>query len=123
MPEIRREDQSYYFSYFKKLYESWEKSMSEAMDLWLNNPVFTDSAEKAIEKSVEFKDYTYDIMERTLKNRYIFTAYDMDKLTRSLDNIETKLNKLEEKINEIQSAKRSSTESKKGSLKKGGKKQ
>jgi len=91
-----------YFSYFKKLYESWEKSMSRALEVWLKNPLFTSTTEKAIEKSAEFKNYIYDIMERTLKQRYFPTRNDMDKLMTSLDMLETKVSELSEKINELQ---------------------
>lgn len=120
MPEISKDEESCYFSYFKKLYESWERSMSKAMGVWLNNPLFTHSTEKAIEKSVEFKDYIYDIMDRTLKHRFIPPIYDIDKLAKSLDELEIKLNEVQEKINKIQSVKKSTTERKKRVQKKGG---
>jgi polyhydroxyalkanoate synthesis regulator phasin len=112
MPEKSKEGELYYFSYFKKLYESWEKSMSQALEVWLKSPIFTNSAEKAIEKSIEFKNYMHDIMERTLKHRYLPTKNDMDKLMNSLDNLEVKLNKLEGKINELQSAQKLTPERK-----------
>jgi len=120
MPEISKDEESCYFSYFKKLYESWERSMSKAMGFWFNNPIFTSSTEKAIEKSVEFKDYIYDIMDRTLKHRFIPAMHDMDKLVKTLDKLEVKANKVEEKINKIQSTKKLTTELKKGAQKKGG---
>ncbi len=53
----KRERELHYFSYFKKLYESWEKSMSQALEVWLKSPLFTNSTEKAIEKSIEFRNY------------------------------------------------------------------
>lgn len=120
MPEISKDVESCYFSYFKKLYESWERSISKAMGVWFNNPIFTSSTEKAIEKSVEFKDYIYNVMDRTLKHRFIPAMYDMDKLAKSLDKLEVKLNKAEEKINKIQRPKRLNTERKKRVQKKGG---
>ncbi|HLE25643.1 MAG TPA: hypothetical protein VI935_08340 [Thermodesulfobacteriota bacterium] len=120
MPEISKDEESCYFSYFKILYESWERSMSKAMGVWFHNPIFTCSTIKAIEKSVEFKDYIYDIMDRTLKHRFIPAMHDMDKLVKSLDKLEVKVNKVEEKINKIQSTKKLTTELKKGAQKKGG---
>jgi len=36
-----------YFSYFSKLYESWEKSTHQAMKAWIKNPLM----EQAVEKS------------------------------------------------------------------------
>ena len=120
MPEISKDEESCYFSYFKILYESWERSMSKAMGVWFHNPIFTCSTIKAIEKSVEFKDYIYDIMDRTLKHRFIPAMHDMDKLVKSLDKLEVKVNKVEEKINKIQSTKKLTTELKKRVQKKGG---
>ena len=120
MPDISKDEESCYFSYFKILYESWERSMSKAMGVWFHNPIFTCSTIKAIEKSVEFKDYIYDIMDRTLKHRFIPAMHDMDKLVKSLDKLEVKVNKVEEKINKIQSTKKLTTELKKGAQKKGG---
>jgi hypothetical protein len=120
MPEAKREEESYYFNYFKKLYESWEKSMAKVMEVWLNNPIFANSADRAIEKSIEFKGYIHDIMERTLRHRSTPTKYNMDKIAKSLDQLEVKLNKVEDKISKIQGAKRSTTKLKKGSSKKGG---
>ncbi len=120
MSEINKDEESCYFTYIKNLYESWERSMSKAMGVWFNNPIFTSSTQKAIEKSVEFKDYIRDIMERTLMHKYIPTLYDMNKLMELLGNLDAKLNKLEEKINEIQKSKKPTTKWKKGSSKKGG---
>jgi hypothetical protein len=114
MPEKDKERESYYFSYFKKLYESWEKSTSQVLEVWLKNLLLKDNMEKAFEKSVEFKNYIQDIMEKTLKHRYFPSKNDMNKLTSSLYNLEEKLNKLEEKINELQSTRESTPESKKG---------
>jgi hypothetical protein len=98
----KREGELYYFSYFKRLYESWEESTSQALEVWLKSSLFTNTTEKAIEKSVEFKNYIYDIMERTLKQRYFPMKNDMEKIINSLDNLEIKLNKLSERINELQ---------------------
>jgi hypothetical protein len=120
MPETKREDESYYFSYFKKLYESWERSMSKVMEVWLNNPIFTNSADKAIEKSLEFKGYIHDIMERTLRHRFISTKYNVDKLAKSLDQLEVKLNEVEEKISKVHNTKRSTIKPKKGKFKERG---
>ncbi len=122
MPEINKDEEPYYFNYFRKLYESWERSMSKAMEVWLKNPIFAHNAEKAIEKSIEFKGYIHEIMERTLKHRFIPTRHEMNKLVKSLDDLEVKLNKVEERINETKNTTRSAIKPKKRSLKKGGKK-
>lgn len=102
MPEKDEEEESNYFGYFKKLYESWERSASQAVDIWLKSPLFTNSMERAIEKSIEFKRYIQDTIERTLKQRYIPTRDDTDKLKDSLDRLQERLNHLEEKIGKLE---------------------
>lgn len=102
MNEKKREIELDYFSYFKKLYESWEKSMSQALEIWLKNPLLTNTTEKAIEKSAEFKNYIYDIMERTLRHRYLPIKDDMDKVITSLDKLEIRVDELSERIDELQ---------------------
>jgi hypothetical protein len=69
MDEKRNDGELYYFIYFKKLYESWEKTMSHALKLWMRTPLFTNSMVNAMEKSVEFNNYMREIMELTLKQR------------------------------------------------------
>ncbi len=69
MTERRNDSELYYFIYFKKLYESWEKAMSHALKLWMRTPLFTNSMVNSTEKSVEFKNYMREIMELTLKQR------------------------------------------------------
>jgi hypothetical protein len=101
MSEKKREAELDYFSYFKKLYESWEKSMYQALEIWLKNPLLINTAEKAIEKSAEFKNYMSDVMERTLKLRYFPMKDDMDKVITSLDKLEIKVNELSERIDEL----------------------
>jgi Na+/phosphate symporter len=102
-----------YLSYFKKLYESWEKYMFQALEVWLKNPLFTNTTEKAIEKSTEFKNYIHDIMERSLKQRYFPMKDDMDKVITSLDKLETRVSELSERINEFQVAEKSMSKHKK----------
>jgi hypothetical protein len=106
MYEKKRESELDYFSYFKKLYESWEKSMSQALEVWLKTPLLINTSEKAVEKSAEFNNYIHDIMERTLKQRYFPMKDDMDKVITSLDKLEIKVNELSERIKELQTAKK-----------------
>jgi hypothetical protein len=98
----KRERELHYFSYFKKLYESWERSMSQALEVWLKNPLVTNSTEKAIEKSIEFRNYIYEIMDRSLQQRVFPMKDDMDKVLGSLDILETKLNKLSKRMDELE---------------------
>lgn len=69
MAERRNDSELYYFIYFKKLYESWEKTMFHALKLWMRTPLFTSSMVNAVEKSAEFKNYMREIMELTLRQR------------------------------------------------------
>jgi len=104
MPVKDGEEESKYFSYFKKLYESWEKSASQALEIWLKSPLFRNNMERALAKSIEFKDYINETMERNLKHKYIPMKSDMDKLSSSLKNLEQKLNSLEEKLKNFESS-------------------
>jgi len=113
MPEKNKEEESKYFGYFKKLYESWEKSASQAVDIWLKSPLFTNSMERAVEKSIEVKNYIQDTIERTLKQRYIPTRNDTDKLKDSLDKLQEKLKHLEEKIKNLEANPKPTAERKK----------
>jgi hypothetical protein len=112
MPEKKKEEESNYFSYFKKLYESWEKSTSQALDVWLKSPLFTNSMERAVEKSIEFKNYIQDTMERNLRLRYVPIKNDSDRVAISLDKINQKLNLLEEKIKSLETTPSSTKEKK-----------
>lgn len=103
MPEKEKEEESKYFSYFKKLYETWEKSTSQALEVWLRSPLFRNNMERAVEKSNEFKNYIHDTMERNIKHKYIPMKKDMDKLMGSLKSLEEKLYMLEEKISNLES--------------------
>ncbi|MCH8028599.1 MAG: hypothetical protein IH874_01535 [Candidatus Dadabacteria bacterium] len=105
MADKRTEGETYYLNYFKKLYESWEKSMSNALELWLKSPASAASAQSAVKKAQEFKDYMYEIMERTLKNKYLPMKNDFDRIAESLDNLEDKLSRLSERIEDIETLK------------------
>ena len=120
MAEKKREGELYYFSYFERLYESWEKSASQALEVWLKGSLFRNTTEKAIEKSIEFKKYIYEIMDRTLKQRYFPMKNDIDKIINSIDNLEIKLNRLSERIDEIQTTKKSNLKRKRVKPKQGG---
>ncbi len=97
-------EEIYYFSYFKKLFESWEESTNKLMDVWMNSPLM----ERAVEKSSEFKSYIHSFMEHTLEQRYLPEKKDMDKLIDTLDSLGEKIAELESKITDLQtSAKKS----------------
>ncbi len=117
MSEKKRESELDYFSYFKKLYESWEKSMSQALEFWFKNPLLTNTTEKAIEKSAEFKNYIYDIMERTLRHRYFPMKDDMNKVITYLDKLEIRVDELSERIDELQVVERPTLKHKKSKQK------
>ncbi|GBD39943.1 hypothetical protein HRbin37_02229 [bacterium HR37] len=102
MGDKKREEPDY-FNYFKRVYELWEKSASQALELWIKSPLFKNTMEKALEKSTEFRNYIQEVMDRTLKYRYFPMKNDIDKLAEYLSSLEEKLNKLESKINELQS--------------------
>ncbi|HVY55723.1 MAG TPA: hypothetical protein VHC46_08210 [Thermodesulfobacteriota bacterium] len=91
-------EQIYYFSYFKKLYESWEESTNKMMDVWMSSPLM----ERAVEKSSEFKNYIHSFIENTLEKRYLPEKRDMEKLFDTLDSLEEKIAVLEEKIAGLQ---------------------
>jgi len=94
----------FYFTYFEQLYESWEKSASKAIKLWFNNPLFNNCMERAFEKSTEFKNYTREIIEKSLNYRYLPMKNDFLKLTNSLENVEIKLLALEDKVKDVKKA-------------------
>lgn len=91
-------DEAYYLGYFKKLYESWEESTHNMMDVWFNSPLM----DRAVEKSSEFKNYVKTFMEQSLEKRNIPQKGEMDKLINTIDALELKISKLEEKIDNLQ---------------------
>jgi polyhydroxyalkanoate synthesis regulator phasin len=92
-------EEVYYFSYFKKLFESWEESTNILMDVWMKSPLM----ERAVEKSSEFKNYIHGFIEQTLEQRYLPQKKDMDKLINTLDSLGEKIVELESKIADLQS--------------------
>ena len=102
-------EQIYYFSYFKKLYESWEESTNKLMDVWMSSPLM----DRAVEKSSEFKNYIHNFIENTLEKRYLPEKRDMEKLIDTLDSLGEKIAELEDRITTLQSnAKKSGTKAK-----------
>lgn len=93
-------EQIYYFSYFKKLYESWEESTNKLVDVWMNSPLM----ERAVEKSSEFKNYIHNFIENTLEKRYLPEKRDMEKLIDTLDTLGEKIAELEVRITDLQSS-------------------
>lgn len=98
MSEKNKQAKPFYLSYFEKLYESWEISAEKALTLWFHNPLFSNFMDRAVEKSVEFKDYTQEIIDKTLKYRFFPLDNDFAKLTDSIGNLDERLSKLEGKI-------------------------
>ncbi|MGQ0793551.1 MAG: hypothetical protein ACT4NX_05615 [Deltaproteobacteria bacterium] len=97
-----KDKETEYFSYFRNLYESWEKSTSHALELWLKSPIFNNRMEKAVEKSTEFRSYMQDVMEKTLKYKVLPSSTDIGKIADSLDALKERLAELEEKISELE---------------------
>jgi polyhydroxyalkanoate synthesis regulator phasin len=93
-------EEVYYFSYFKKLFESWEESTNKLMDVWMSSPLM----ERAVEKSSEFKNYIHSFIEQTLEQRYLPEKRDMEKLIDTLDSLGEKIAELEVKITDLQSS-------------------
>lgn len=95
-------EQIYYFSYFKKLYESWEESTNKLVDVWMNSPLM----DRAVEKSSEFKNYIHNFIDNTLEKRYLPEKRDMEKLIDTLDTLGEKIAELENRITDLQSSAR-----------------
>jgi len=93
-------EQIYYFSYFKKLYESWEESTNKLVDVWMNSPLM----DRAVEKSSEFKNYIHNFIDNTLEKRYLPEKRDMEKLIDTLDTLGEKIAELENRITDLQSS-------------------
>jgi len=93
-------EQIYYFSYFKKLYESWEESTNKLVDVWMNSPLM----DRAVEKSSEFKNYIHNFLDNTLEKRYLPEKRDMEKLIDTLDTLGEKIAELENRITDLQSS-------------------
>ena len=91
-------DEVYYLGYFKKLYESWEESTHNMMDVWFNSPLM----ERAVEKSSEFKNYVNVLMKESIEQRLKSEKEDMSKLINTIDALELKIAKLEEKIENLE---------------------
>lgn len=102
MDKKKDSEQLYYFGYFKKLYESWEESTNVMMDIWLNSPYM----ERALDKSLEFKNYVHNFMEDTLERKCGSKPEakpDKEKLELYIDKLEKKIQDLEEKLQEHES--------------------
>src|SRR3990170_2152193 len=83
-----------YMDYYKKFYETWEKSMSEALEMLLKSPLFAASAGKLIEKSSGLKKYLDEVMERSLNNMRLPTKNDIDRVLASLNNLSDKIDEI-----------------------------
>lgn len=102
-------EELYYFGYFKKLYESWEESTGTVMDIWLNSPYM----DRAVDKSVEFKNYIHNFIEETLESRCGPKTGDIDKLIEYIDSLEENIRGLEEKVEALEGKPKSQTPRKK----------
>ncbi len=98
MPEKNKQTKSFYLSYFEKLYESWEISAEKTLTLWFHNPLFSNFMDRAVEKSLEFKKYTQEIIDKTLKYRLFPIDSDFAKLRNSLGDLDERISKLEGKV-------------------------
>ena len=49
---------------YKKFYETWEKSMTEAMDLWRSNPLFKGEAGDGGDNAAHYKKF-YETWEKS----------------------------------------------------------
>ena len=97
MAEKDKQADIYYFGYFNKLYESWEKSTHKVMDIWMNSPLM----EGAVEKSSELKNYVNNFMESTLEKRCLPEQGDMEKIFDTIDNLHEKVSDLENEIEKL----------------------
>ena len=91
-------EELYYFSYFKKLYESWQESTNMMMGIWLNSPY----VERAGDKSTEFKNYIQNFIEETLRSRCEPMKRNTGKLIEYIDSLEEKIRDLEGKVQELE---------------------
>lgn len=98
MPGEKEEIQSHYFTYFKKLYEAWESSMSHAMELWLKSPMFMDCVMNAAEKSAEFDKYMRGMMERALRHKHLDIKYEINKTGNASDRVGAEINSISDTI-------------------------
>jgi hypothetical protein len=98
LSEKNKQTKPFYLSYFEKLYESWEISAEKALTLWFHNPLFSNFMDRAVEKSLEFKNYTQEIIDKTLRYRFFPIDNDLAKLTDSIGNFDERPSRLEGKI-------------------------
>lgn len=98
MSDKNKPAKPFYLSYFEKLYKSWEISAEQALTLWFHNPLFSNFMHRAVEKSLEFKNYTQEIIDKTLKYRIFPVDKDLTKLRDSIENFDERLSTLEGKI-------------------------
>jgi len=102
MSEEKKENGEIYFTYFKQLYEKWEKSMSHALDVWMKSSVFSRRTEQASQKAKEFQNYMYETMRRALETRYYPMKSDVERIFETLEALEDKLARLEVKIGALE---------------------
>lgn len=107
MSEKSKHNKPFYLIYFEKLYESWEISSEKALKLWFHNPLFSNFMDRAVEKSLEFKNYTQEIIDKTLKYRFLPKRNDLTNLTDSLGNLDERVSRLEGKT--LKAKKKSTT--------------
>lgn len=103
MTSKRSNTETTYFDYFQQLYDSWESSMTQAVDTWLKGTGPPGSSRNAAEKSEELKSYMHEIMDRTLSNRFIPLRQDLQRVTDSLSRIQDKLTDLTTEIDGLES--------------------
>lgn len=102
MAKEKTERESPYLNYFQQLFDSWEKSMSMAVETWFKSPTFDKTSEESSEVAGKLQSYMYDIMDKTLQNRFIPLKRDVEKVFESLETIESRLEDLTVVIDDIE---------------------
>jgi len=86
---------------YKKFYEVWEKSASEALETWVNSPIFASNMGKTINSTSDVKIQLNKIVEGYLKSMRLPTKGDVNKALASIVLIEEKLNDLLNKVDRL----------------------
>ena len=97
-----------YFSYFNKLFETWEKSTNSILDIWFNSPMI----ERAVEKSTELNSYINGFISRTVETK-CRNHGEADNIVEYVASLEQKISDLENKVRELESRKSVSSRTKK----------
>ena len=97
-----------YFSYFNKLFETWEKSTNNILEIWFNSPMI----ERAVEKSSELNSYINGFITRTVESK-CRNHSEAENIVEYVASLEEKISDLENKLKELESRKSVSQKTKK----------